>query len=81
MSRGGFREGSGRKKGESTVVVRVPAALEVDIKRMISNYKLNPAQYLNMIRMSPEEYFKSIPKLKSAFGIERKVGKKKKKRK
>lgn len=81
MGSGGSRVGSGRKKGEPTVVMRVPDALSVHIKKLIGNYKSSPAEYLKMISMTPEEYFKSISSLKSSFGIERKVGKKKKKRK
>lgn len=81
MASGGFRVGSGRKKGEPTVVMRVPEALSVHIAKLINNYKAGPAEYLKMISMTPEEYFRSLPALRSSFGLDRVVGKKKKKRK
>ncbi|WP_063668343.1 hypothetical protein [Aliivibrio fischeri] len=81
MASGGYRVGSGRKKGEPTVVMRVPEALSAHIAKLIGNYKLCPAEYLKMISMTPEEYFKSLPSLRTSFGVDRKIGKKKKKRK
>jgi hypothetical protein len=40
--RGGFRKGSGRKKGEPSTVVRVPNGLLSEVKRLIDSYKSNP---------------------------------------
>lgn len=37
--RGGFRPGSGRKKGEPTTVVRVPNGVLSDVKALIDSYK------------------------------------------
>jgi hypothetical protein len=37
MTRGGKRQGSGRPKGELTKIIRVPASLEIEIKRFIQD--------------------------------------------
>ncbi|ASK79000.1 hypothetical protein CF386_07995 [Paraphotobacterium marinum] len=36
---GGYRKGSGRKKREETVVLRIPKALEEKFKALIVEYK------------------------------------------
>ncbi|ELB2865172.1 hypothetical protein QNE90_004856, partial [Vibrio alginolyticus] len=39
--RGGFRVGSGRKKGEPSTVVRVPDGILAEVQRLIEAYKSN----------------------------------------
>ena len=43
--RGGFRVGSGRKKGEPSTVVRVPNGLLPEVQRLIESYKSNPEPF------------------------------------
>ena len=41
--RGGFRVGSGRKKGESSTVVRVPNGILSEVRSLIDSYKSSSA--------------------------------------
>ncbi|EGQ9765833.1 hypothetical protein FWP46_25960 [Vibrio alginolyticus] len=43
--RGGFRVGSGRKKGEPSTVVRVPDGILAEVQRLIEAYKSNPEPF------------------------------------
>lgn len=55
MSSGGVRPGAGRKKGEPTEVIRVPAFLVSHVKGLISRYKDNPQLYREVFSMSHSE--------------------------
>ena len=43
--RGGFRVGSGRKKGDPSTVVRVPDGILAEVQRLIEAYKSNPEPF------------------------------------
>ncbi len=43
--RGGFRKGSGRKKGEPSTVVRVPNGILSEVQGLIESYKSNPEPF------------------------------------
>ncbi|WP_047879348.1 hypothetical protein [Photobacterium aquae] len=60
MSRGGAREGAGRKKGEPTEVIRVPVFLVEHIKSLITRYKQDPELYREVFSMSDSEVMSRV---------------------
>lgn len=87
MASGGVRIGAGRKKGEPTEVIRVPAFLVEHVRGLISRYKDNPQLYREVFSMSHSDalsaaYRNSIeqsPLIRSKFT--KKPASKRKKRK
>lgn len=61
--RGGFRVGSGRKKGEPSTVVRVPNGILPEVQRLIESYKSNP-EPLKAPKSNPE------PLRTASYGID-----------
>lgn len=50
---GGFRAGSGRKKGEPSTVVRVPNSILPDVVLLISEYKKSKLENSNVNQSKP----------------------------
>ncbi|HIF9079092.1 TPA: hypothetical protein ACX6NV_004020 [Photobacterium damselae] len=81
MPRGGYREGSGRKKGEPSQVIRVPSFLVDHVKGLIARYKSDPELYQAVFSMSHEEVLSHTSRPVVRSGFTKKPSSKRKKKK